>query len=124
MSHVKNHLRETEKGIEYYLLKHGNLIVLGDFNAEMSNPHMSEFCALYDFTNLIQEPTCYQNIDWSHLNKSCKMFHHTGIYEMGLTDFHKLTLTDLKMFYAKQKPKKIKYKDNKNFNSVIFRRIS
>ena len=37
--------------------------MLGDFNAEMLNPHMSEFCALYNFTNVIKEPTCYKNID-------------------------------------------------------------
>ena len=63
LSHIKNHLQEIGKGLDYYSSKYENFIVLGDFNAEMSNPHMSEFCALYNFTNLIKEPTCYKNVD-------------------------------------------------------------
>ena len=34
---------------------------------------------------------------------------------------HKLTFTVFKMFYAKQKPKIIKYRDYKNFNKTTFR---
>ena len=29
--------------------------MLGDSNAEMSKPHVSKFCALYNFTNLMKE---------------------------------------------------------------------
>ena len=43
--------------------KYENFIVLGDFNTEKSNPHMREFCALYNFINLIKEPKCYKNVD-------------------------------------------------------------
>ena len=110
MSHIKNHLQEIGKGLEYFSSKYENFIVLGDFNAEMSNPHMSEFCALYNFANLIKEPTCYKNVDKptsiDHiLTNHSRCFQHSGVYEMGLSDFHKLTFTILKMFYAKQKPR-------------------
>ena len=126
MSHIKNHLREIGKGLQYYSSKYGNFIVLGDFNAEMSNPHMSEFCALYNLTNLIKEPTCYKNVDKSTsidliLTNHARCFQHSGIHETGLSDFHKLTFTVLKMFYAKQKPRIIKYRDYKNFNNITFR---
>ena len=89
--------------------------MFGDFNAEMSNPHMREFCALYDFINLIKEPTCYKNIDKPTsidqiLTNHAKCFQHSGIYETGLPDFHKLTFTVLKIFYAKQKPRTMKYR--------------
>ena len=40
---------------------------------------------------------------------------------MGLSDFRKLTFTVLKMFYAKQKLRIIKYRDHKNFNKTTFR---
>ena len=126
MSHIKNRLQEIGKGLDYYLSKYENFIVLGDFNGEMSNPHMSEFCALYNFTNLIKEPTCYKNVDKptsiDHiLTNHARCFQHSGIYETGLSDFHKLTFTVLKMFYAKQKPRIIKYRDYKNVNKTTFR---
>ena len=60
LSHIENHLQEIRKGLQYYSSKYENFIVLVDFNAEMANPHMSEFCALYNLTNLIKEPTCYR----------------------------------------------------------------
>ena len=52
MSHIKNNLQEIRKGLDYNSSKYQNFIVLGDFNAEMSNPHMSQLCALYNFTIL------------------------------------------------------------------------
>ena len=99
---------------------------MGDFNAEMSNPHMSEFCVFYNFTNLIKEPTYYKNVDKptsiDHiLTNHARCFQHPGIYETGSSYFHKVTFTVLKMFYAKQKPRIIKYKDYKNFNKTTFR---
>ena len=126
MSHIKNHLQEIGKGSQYYSSKYENFIVLGDFNAEMSNPHMSEFCALYNLTNLIKEPTCYKNVDKPTsidliLTNHARCFQHSGIHEMGLPDFQKLTCTVLKMFYAKQKLRIIKYRDYKNFINITFR---
>ena len=126
LSHVINHLQEIGKGLQHYSSKYENFIVLGDFNAEMSNPHRTEFCALYNLTNLIKELTCYKNVDKptsiDHiLTNHARCFQHSGIYETGLSDFHKLTFTVLKMLYAKQKPSIIKYRDYKNFNNITFR---
>ena len=41
LSHIKNHLQEIGKGLDYYSSKYENVTVLGDFNAEMLNPYMS-----------------------------------------------------------------------------------
>ena len=115
----QNHLLENGKGLDYYSSKYENFIVLGDFNAEMSNPHMSEFCAFYNFKNFIKEPTCYKNVDRptpiDHiLTNHGRCFQHSGISDFFLSDSHKLTFTVLKMFYAKQKLRIIKYRDYKN----------
>ena len=100
--------------------------MLGGFNEEMSNLQMNEFCALYNFTIRIKEPTRYKNVDKltsiDHiLTNHARYFQHSGIYETGLSDFHKLIFTVLKMFYSKQKPRIIKYRDYKNFNKNTFR---
>ena len=62
-------------------------------------------------------PTSIDHILTNH----ARCFQHSGISETGLSDFDKLTFTVLKMFYAKQKPRIIKYRDYKNFNNVTSR---
>ena len=39
----------------------------------------------------------------------------------GLSKFHKLTLTILKFFYTKHKPKIIQYRDLNHFDNASFR---
>ena len=41
--------------------------------------------------------------------------------ETRLSDFHKLTLTVLKAFFQKQKPKVTKYRNYKKFDNNLFR---
>ena len=48
-------------------------------------------------------------------------FQHSGVYETGLSDFHRLTLTILKEYHFKQNPKIIQYRDYKNFSNEHFR---
>ena len=38
-----------------------NIILIGDFNLEISDSHMNSFCAIYHLTSLIKEPTYYKN---------------------------------------------------------------
>ena len=100
MSHIRNHLQEIGKGLEYYSSKHESFIVLGGFSADMSNPQMSEFCPLCNFKNLIEGPRCYKNVDKpmsiDHiLANHARCFHYSRIYETGLSDFHKLTFTEI-----------------------------
>ena len=76
-------------------------ILLDHFNTEMSNSHISDFCALYDLKNFINEPAHYKNADKptsiDHiLTNHLRCFRHSG-----LSDIHKVTSTVLKTFYAK-----------------------
>ena len=34
---------------------------MGNFNADMENINLKNFCNLYNFKNLIKEPTCFKN---------------------------------------------------------------
>ena len=106
--------------------KYENFVVLGDSNAEMTNTNM-EFCVVYNFKSLIKHPTYFKNpekpttIDHILTNHP-RRFQHSGVYETGLSDFHRLTLTVLKVCHSKQNPKIIQYRDYKNFTNEHFRR--
>ena len=55
---------------------------------------------------------------WSHLDKLTKSFHSPSVFETGLSDFHKLTLTVLKLFHPKHKPKIIQWRDFNHFDNA------
>ena len=114
------------RGIGFYSSKYDNFVVLGDLNTEVSNSFMEQFCASYNLKSLIKEPTCFKSVD----NPSCidliltnhpKCFQNPGVYETGISDFHKLTFTVLKTYFQKAKPRIIKYRDYKHFDNNDFR---
>ena len=87
---------------------------------------MPEFLNMYSLKNLVSQKTCFKNPE----NPSCidliltncsRSFQNTGVFETGLSDFHKLTFTVLKQYYPKQKPKVVFYRKYKNFRNDLFR---
>ena len=87
---------------------------------------MKQFCASYNLRSLIKKPTCFKSVD----NPSCidlilrnhpKCFQNSGVYETGISDFHKLTFTVLKTYFQKAKPRIIKYRDYNHFDNNDFR---
>ena len=123
---IEQHLNHIGKGLDSLSNKFENLILLGDFNAEVSNSFMESFCEIYNVRSLIKKPTCFKNSE----NPTCidliltnhkKSFQNSKLIETGLSDFHKLTVTVLKTFYKKLVPKVIKYRDFKNFSNQVFR---
>ena len=98
LNSIQNHLVQLSKNFDFYSSKFENLIVLSDFNAEMTNTHMEEFCSVYNFKSLIKDPIYFKNpekptaIDHILTNHP-RCFQHSGVYETGLSDFYRLTLT-------------------------------
>ena len=91
-----------------------------NFNADVSEPSENSFCTLFKLKNILKEPSCYKNPE----NPSCidlfltncpRSFHNTCLYETGLSDFHKLTVTNLRKF------KTIKYRNYNSFDKDKFR---
>ena len=92
----------------------------------MTNNYLKGFCASYNLKNLIKQPTCFKNPNNPKLIEHIltnhpKSFHSSSVYEKGLTDFYKLTLTVLKTFHVKHKPKIIPYRDFSHFENQSFR---
>ena len=121
---LNNHVQNTSRGLDFYLLEYDNFIVLGDFNAETSNPTISEFCATYNLKNLITEPKYFKSLENPTcidliLTKRLKCFQSSNVFETGLSDFHNLTFTVLKAYFQKQKPKVIKYRNYKKTDNNV-----
>ena len=81
---------------------------------------------MHNLKNLIKEPTCFKNpekptiIDLILTNKP-KCFQHSCTYETGISDFHKMTITVMKVIFKKQKPKIIFYCNYNNFDKKSFK---
>ena len=55
------------KGLDNYIGNYDNILLLGDFNLEFSEPCLNDFCDINNLKNLVKEPTCFKNPD----NPSC-----------------------------------------------------
>lgn len=114
--------RELDKLVPQY----DNLLLLGDFNSEISEEEMKNFCEAYDLTNLITEPTCFKSVENPSsidviLTNRKQCFEDSRTIETGLSDCHKMTVTVMKKFYKKLEPVVIEYHDYSSFNGDNFR---
>ena len=117
---ISKHLNILEKILDTQMKIYDNFLIVGDFNSEMTESAMKNFCGTYHLHNLIKDPTCFKNPDKPScidllLTNFPKSFLKSQTLETGLSDFHKLTLTFLKIHYKKQKPLVVTYRDYKNF---------
>ena len=87
---------------------------------------MKSFCQIHNFQNLLDKTTCQKN----PTNPSCvnlirknkpRSLQNSCTFETRLSDFHKMTLTVLKSFFAKSKPIDLNYRNYKVFNNTLFR---
>ena len=115
-----------ERALDIYNDSYNNFLLIGDFNIEDFEPCLSNFLLQYDAKNLVKDKTCFKNPD----NPSCidlfitnsnNRFQNTKVISTGLSDFHKMVVTVLKATYTKAKPKKIIYRDHKNFDQENFK---
>ena len=95
-------------------------------NVETKEPCMQSFLELNGLRNLISKPTCYKiqkcpsSIDLI-LTNSSPSFQNSCAIEIGLSDFHKMTITVMKTTFQKLKPKLIYYRDYSMFSNDKFR---
>ena len=130
---------QIKNASDFYSKSFENIILIGDFNVEISDSHMNSFCAIYHLKSLIKKPTCYKNPEKPTctdliLTNSPRQFQATLTLETGLSDFHKITVAAFKSEFPHQKPKMISYRNYKQFdrndfekknkNTLILRKIS
>ena len=91
------------------MLGYDNILFLGYSNPELSEFSLNGFCNICNLSNLVRELAWFKNPN----NPTC-------IIEEYISDFHKMEVTILKVFYMKQKPENIQYRSYKNFSSNVF----
>ena len=85
---------------------------MDDFNADLSNNFVDSFCGSYNLKSLIKKPKCFKNPDHPTcidliLTNRQKSFQNSIIIGIGLSDFHKLTVTVLKSYLRNRSPRNL-----------------
>ena len=124
--YIKDYLLEVRQEVDKLMHIYENFIIMGDFNSETTEPFMMEFCNMYNLSNLIKTPTCFKNPDKPTcldliLTNKHRSFKYTTTLETGLSDFHLMTTTVMRLNYQKLKPTIISYRDYKNYDNDKFR---
>ena len=91
------------------------ILVVGNFNAEISGFCFDSFLYQHELKNLVKEKTCFKNVSNPScidlfLTNSVLSFQNMETVPTGLSDFHKLVLTVLKTTFLKSKPREIHYR--------------
>ena len=109
-----------------YSSNYESIILVGDFNSEINDNSMNDFCESYNLHSLIRESTCYKNpenpscIDL-FLTNSPNSFQNSGVVETGLSDFHRMLVTVMKTSFQRLLPKIRHYRNYSNYDNNIFR---
>ena len=63
ISYFLNHIsKEIDKLLVTF---YEHILILGDFDSPVSEMEMKTFCELYDLQNVIKEPTCHKNVNYT-----------------------------------------------------------
>ena len=98
---------------------------MGDFNAGPNEPSFSVFYEICNTKYIVKEKTFFKNpenptcIDLILTNRP-RSFQDSTVVETGLSDFHKMCVTVMKMYHCRQRPSVITYRKFKNFSNIEF----
>ena len=123
---IGKHLQAVGKHLDLCSGRYENVIIMGDFNTEPTESAMGKFMNMYNLKILIKGPTSYKNPDKPScigliLTNKSRSFHSSHIIETGISDFHKMTVSVIKIYFKKRKSNIIYYRDYKNFSNDQFR---
>ena len=107
-TNIVSHVKNISTRLNQFSPTYDNLVLLDDFNVEPEEVNMLYFLNIYNLNNLAKQKTCYKKPE----NPSCidlilansrRSFQNTTVFETGLSDFHKMTVSVLKSHFPKQK---------------------
>ena len=117
----------VENGLGVYSKVYDKYMLIEDFNAEESEPCLSQFLFEMNAKNVVKEPTCFKSlsnpsyIDLAITN-SFSSFQNKKAISTGLSDFPKMVVSVLKYNFHRSAPRELVYRDYKNFDRLILKR--
>ena len=113
---ISSHLECLNRVIDEHSKTYDNFIFIGDFDEGIDENTMKSFYNMNYLKSLIKVPST----DLILTNQP-NLFQHRSAFEIGVSDFHLLTVTEFKMGFRKPLPKIIAYRDYRNFGNAKFR---
>ena len=119
-NNISSHLNTLRKSWNVYSAEYENIVLVGDFNTEINDTFMKSFCESYESKSLVKETKMLQKsrkplIDLIMTNFPIS-FQNSCALETNLSnDFHKMTVSVMKITFTKLKPKAIRCSDYKIF---------
>lgn len=107
-------------------MHYDNLFIFEDLNYEVYESCLNSICKVNKLKNLVESPTCFKYpsspscIDLL-LTNCLSCFAETPTFETGISDFHKMVVTILKINYKKQKAMIIQYRNCIDFADEAFK---
>ena len=112
--------------LDHHLNSYEDFVIMGDFNANESNPAMETFLNQHKCKNIIKSKTCYKLQEGSCIDLTITSRHilhqFSHAFETGITDYHLMVYTMLKSTYTKLEPKIFRKRSYKDFNKESFLR--
>ena len=111
--------------LEFYSTRYEKVIVLGDFNIEAENKVMKDFLQEDTFYNMMKQDTRFKGDEGSCIGllitNSKFSFMKINSFDTGSSDHHHMIYTILKSKFEKFEPKKLIYRNFKQFDSEQFK---
>ena len=110
---IGKHLTHLGKGLNSLSSKYYDFILMGDFNAYLSNNFAGSFCGSHNLKSLIKKLTCFKNPDHPTcidliLTNRQQSFKNSTSYR------NRVTVTVLKSYIKKRKLEELIHRDFKN----------
>ena len=106
LAHIALPASQWSISLDPYGQIYENFLLAGDFNAEETEPCLSEFLSKYDSKYLVKDKTCLKNpknpgCTDLFITNSIGSFQKTTSVASSLSDFHKMIVTVLKTYLSK-----------------------
>ena len=112
--------------LDRYLKPYEDFAIMGDFNANESNPAMETFLNQHKFKNIIKSKKRYKSQEGSCIDFIITSRHSlhqfSRAFEAEISDYHLMVYTVLKSTYTRLEPKILRKRSYKDFNKESFLR--